>query len=245
MSGVRLANTVGPVVYTSDYPIFSVTVDIVCLTVRHDSFQVLLVERGSDPFEGQLALPGGFVEIDEELEHAARRELREETSVDAPYLIEQLATYGTPDRDPRGRMVSIAHLVIAPDLGEAAGGTDAAAAGWYEVPDLLADPGALAFDHHRILSDAVDRARSKLEWSPLASLFCRDEFTIAELRHVYETIWGLRLDPANFHRKVTSAEGFLVETGEQTDRGGGRPAKLYRRGSAERIHPPLTLRATA
>ena len=80
--------------YTSDYPIFSVTVDVVCLTVRRDSFQVLLVERGSDPFEGQLALPGGFVEIDEELEHAARRELREETSVDAPYFIEQLATYG-------------------------------------------------------------------------------------------------------------------------------------------------------
>ena len=230
-------------VYTSDYPIFSVTVDVVCLTVRRDSFQVLLVERGSDPFEGQLALPGGFVEIDEELEHAARRELREETSVDAPYFIEQLATYGTPDRDPRGRMVSIAHLVIAPDLGEASGGTDAAAAGWYDVPDLLADPKTLAFDHHRILSDAVDRARSKLEWSPLAPGFCRDEFTIGELRHVYETIWGLRLDPANFHRKVTSAKGFLVETGEQTDRGGGRPAKLYRRGSAERIDPPLTLRA--
>ena len=232
-------------VYTSDYPIFSVTVDIVCLTVRHDSFQVLLVERGSDPFEGQLALPGGFVEIDEELEHAARRELREETSVDAPYLIEQLATYGTPDRDPRGRMVSIAHLVIAPDLGDASGGTDAAAAGWHDVPDLLADPKTLAFDHHQILGDAVDRARSKLEWSPLATLFCRDEFTIGELRHVYETIWGLRLDPAKFQRQVTSAKGFLVETGEQTDRGGGRPAKLYRRGSAERIDPPLTLRANA
>ena len=105
---------------------------------------------------------------------------------------------------------------------------------------MLDDPKALAFDHHRILSDAVDRARSKLEWSPLASLFCRDEFTIGELRHVYETIWGLPLDPASFHQKVTSAQGFLVEAGEQTDRGGGLPAKLYRRGSAERIHPPLT-----
>ena len=113
------------------------------------------------------------------------------------------------------------------------------------MPELLGDPKALAFDHHRILSDAVDRARSKLVWSPLAASFCRDEFTIGELRHVYETIWGLRLDPANFHRKVTRAEGFLVETGKQTDRGGGRPAKLYRRGSVERINPPLTLRATA
>jgi len=231
-------------VYTSEYPIFSVTVDVVCLTVRRDSFQVLLVERGSDPFEGQLALPGGFVEIDEELEHAARRELQEETSIDGKYLIEQLATYGTPDRDPRGRMVSIAHLVIAPELGEAVGGDDAAAAGWYDVPELLADPKALAFDHHLILSDAVDRARSKLEWSPLAPMFCPSEFTIDELRHVYETIWGLLLDPASFDEKVTNTEGFLVETGELTDRGGGRPAKLYRRGAAERIHPPLNLRGT-
>ena len=230
-------------VYTSEYPIFSVTVDVVCLTLRRDSFQVLLVERGSEPFEGQLALPGGFAEIDEELEHAARRELREETSVDAPYLIEQLATYGAPDRDPRGRTVSVAHLVIAPDLGEAVGGDDAAAAGWYDVPELLADPKALAFDHHLILSDAVDRARSKLAWSPLALQFCRPEFTIGELRNVYETIWGLKLDPASFDEKVTTAEGFLVETGEQTDREGG-PERLYRQGPAERIHPPLSLRGT-
>ena len=239
---VRVTQYGRVVVYTSDYPIFSVTVDVVCLTVRNDSFQVLLVERGSDPFEGRLALPGGFVEIDEELEHAARRELQEETSIEAPYLIEQLATYGTPDRDPRGRMVSIAHLVIAPDLGEAVGGTDAAAAGWYDVPDLLDDPKALAFDHHRILGDAVDRACSKLAWSPLATKFCPPEFTIDELRRVYETIWGLQLDPANFDREVFGAEGFLVESGEQTDGGGGSPAKLYRKGSAERIHPPLNLR---
>ena len=150
-------------VYTSDYPIFSVTVDVVCLTVRRDSFQVLLVERGSDPFEGKLALPGGFVEIDEDLEDAARRELREETSVDAPSVIEQLGTYGTPGRDPRGRMVSIAHLVIASETGEAVGGSDAAAAGWYDVAEVLADPTSLAFDHDQILRDAVDRARSKLE----------------------------------------------------------------------------------
>ena len=229
-------------VYTSEYPIFSVTVDVICLTVRRDSFQVLLVERGSEPFKGQLALPGGFAEIDEELEDAARRELQEETSVDAPYYMEQLATYGAPDRDPRGRTVSVAHLAFAPDLGEAVGGTDAAAAGWYGVTEILDGRTALAFDHDQIVRDAVDRARSKLEWSPLAPMFCRPEFTIGELRHVYETIWGLRIDPANFHRKVTRAEGFLVETGELTDRGGGRPAKLYRRGSAERIHPPLNLR---
>jgi 8-oxo-dGTP diphosphatase len=232
-------------VYTSDYPIFSVTVDVVCLTVRDASFQVLLVERGGEPFKGQLAFPGGFAEIDEDLESAARRELHEETGLDAPHFIEQLATYGAPDRDPRGRTVSVAHLVISPDLGEPVGGSDAAAAGWYDVPGLLADESSLAFDHHQILTDAVDRARSKLEWSPVAPLFCRPEFTVGELRGVYETIWGLRLDPANFHRKVTGAEDFLVETGEQSDRAGGRPAKLYRRGPADRIHPPLNLRGAA
>ena len=219
--------------------------DVVCLTIRRDSFQVLLVERGSEPFEGQLALPGGFAEIDEELEHAARRELREETSIDAAYFIEQLATYGTPDRDPRGRTVSVAHLVIARDLGEAVGGTDAAAAGWYDVTEVLGGRKPLAFDHDRILRDAVDRARSKLEWSPLAPLFCRPEFTIGELRHVYETIWGLELDPADFERKVTTAEGFLVETGELTDRGGGPRRSSTGKVRPERIHPPLNLRRSS
>jgi 8-oxo-dGTP diphosphatase len=233
------------VVYTSDYPIFSVTVDVVCLTVRDDAFQVLLVERGADPFEGRLAFPGGFVEIDEDLEDAARRELREETDVDAPRRIEQLATYGRPGRDPRGRTVSIAHLVIAAEMGEATGGSDAADAGWYDVTALLGEPDALAFDHAEILADAVERARGKLEYSPIAADFCAEEFTIDELREVYELVWGVHLDPADFHRKVTGAEGFLVEVDGTTDRGDGRPAQLYRRGVAERIHPPLDLRATA
>ena len=230
-------------VYTSEYPIFSVTVDVVCLTVRDGSFQVLLVERGGEPFQGTLAFPGGFVQIDEDLEAAARRELREETRIEAPRRIEQLATYGRPDRDPRGRTVTIAFVAVAADMGEATGGSDAAAAGWYDVAGLLDDPSALAFDHAEILADAVERARGKLEYSPIAADFCAEEFTIGELRQVYEVIWGLRLDPANFHRKVTRAEGFLTEADGTTDRSGGRPAQLYRRGTATRIHPPLNRRS--
>ena len=230
-------------VYTSEYPIFSVTVDVVCLTVRDGEFQVLLVERGGEPFEGELAFPGGFVGIDEDLEDAARRELLEETSVDAPPFIDQLKTYGRPDRDPRGRTVSVAYLAVAPDMGDARGGSDAAAADWYSVAQFLRPrrPRPLAFDHHEILRDAVRRARGRLEYSPLAATFCRPEFTIADLRSVYEAIWGVRLDPANFHRKVTRAAGFLVETGRTAEGGPGRPAQLYRRGKAERIHPPLNL----
>lgn len=228
-------------VYTSEYPIFSVTVDVVCLTVRDDTFQVLLVERGEDPFAGLLALPGGFVGIDEDLATAAHRELKEETGIEAPRFLDQLRTYGAPGRDPRGRTVTVAHLAIAPDLGEAVGGSDAAAADWHAVAPLLADPQALAFDHAEILVDAVERARSRLEWTPLAVDFVAREFTIAELRRVYEVIWDLDLDPANFHRKVTRARGFVEETGRITDGGRGRPAQLYRRGGAERIHPPLNL----
>lgn len=227
------------VVYTSKYPIFSVTVDIVCLTVRDDRFQVLLVRRGGEPFLGRLALPGGFVHIDEDLETAARRELAEETSVTAPRFIEQLATYGAPDRDPRSRTVSVAYLAVAPDLGDAAGGSDAAEADWHDVDELLADPSALAFDHAQILGDAVERARGKLEYFPLAAEFCPPEFTIAELRHIYELVWGVRLDPANFHRKVTEAKGFLTKLSKTTKRGGGRPATLFKRGKATRLHPPL------
>ncbi len=147
-------------VYTSDYPIISVTVDVVCLTGRDEGLQVLLVERGSEPFRGRLALPGGYVEIDEDLEHAARRELREETSVEAPDLLEQLSTYGRPDRDPRGRTVSVAYLALLEEASAAQGGSDAAAADWHPVDGLMADPDALAFDHAEILADAVRRARA-------------------------------------------------------------------------------------
>lgn len=232
---------VGTVVYTSEYPIFSVTVDVVCLTVRGDEFKVLLVERGGEPFKGELAFPGGFVGIAEDLPAAAVRELREETGIELPEPPEQLKTYGAPDRDPRGRTVTVAYLAVAPDLGEAEGGSDAAAADWHPVLPLLENPKRLAFDHAEILRDAVDRARGRLEYSPLATEFCRPEFTIGELRRVYELIWGLELDPANFHRKVTKAEGFVVETGRTADRGVGRPAQLYERGTARRIHPPLNL----
>jgi 8-oxo-dGTP diphosphatase len=227
------------VAYTSKYPIFSVTVDVVCLTVRDDRFQVLLVQRGEEPFKGGLALPGGFVKIDEDLETAARRELAEETAVTAPRFIEQLATYGDPDRDPRGRTVSVAYLAVAPDLGDAVGGSDAAEADWHGVDDVLADPSALAFDHAQIVADAVERARGKLEYFPLAAEFCAPEFTIAELRHIYELVWSTSLDPANFHRKVSKAKGFLQPLDETTTRGGGRPAFLFRKGEAKRLHPPL------
>jgi len=225
--------------FSSDYPVFYVTVDVVCLTVRDGVFSVLLAERGEGEQKGRWALPGGFVHPDEDLETAARRELEEETGVRAPALLEQLASYGDPGRDPRGRVVSVAHLAVAPDLGDATGGSDATAAAWVSVETALRK--RLAFDHNLILRDGVARARAKLEWSPVAASFCPPEFTVADLRGVYEAVWGARLDPANFHRKATGARGFLVPLGRTAGGGRGRPAQLYRVGSATRIHPPLTI----
>jgi 8-oxo-dGTP diphosphatase len=219
------------------FPPFAVTVDLVIFTVRDGRLHVLLVKRGEAPFKNQWALPGGFVRPHEDLGTAAVRELAEETSlvVDDVHL-EQLATYGAPKRDPRMRVVSVAWLVLAADLPSPTAGTDAADASWRPVDDALA--GRLAFDHAQIIGDGVERARAKLEYSSLGASFCPDEFTVAELREVYETVWGVQLDPRNFHRKVTGTPGFLVETGRTTTRGGGRPAMLYTARDAV-LNPPI------
>jgi 8-oxo-dGTP diphosphatase len=222
------------------YPVFAVTVDLVVLTVREDELSVLLVRRGIEPFKDQWALPGGFVHADEDLAEAARRELAEETGLDGPGgHLEQLATYGTPDRDPRGRVVTAAYLALLPDLPVPMAGSDAAVAAWRPIGQQ-----GLAFDHDRILADGVERARSKLEYSPLATAFCPPEFTVAALRQVYEAVWGESIDPRNFHRKATSTPGFLHPTGHSTEGEPGRPAKLYRRGDAAMLNPPILRRRT-
>lgn len=218
----------------------AVTVDLVVLTVKDDRLLVLAVRRGVAPYKGRWALPGGFVHDDEDLLDAAERELGEETGVGSVRAhLEQLATYGAPGRDPRGRVVTVAYLALVPGLGQAAAGSDAAEASWVPVADLMAGSARLAFDHRRILGDGLDRAGAKLEYSPLGIGFCLDEFTIAELRRVYEAVWGTQLDPRNFHRKVTGTPGFVTATGRTTARDGGRPAQLYRGGAAALLHPAM------
>jgi len=220
---------------------FAVTVDLVVFTIRDERLCVLAVRRGGAPYRGRWALPGGFVEEDEGLLDAARRELAEETGLDDLSVhLEQLATYGSPKRDPRTPVVSVAHLALAAALPDPAAGTDAADARWRPVEELLTDRSRLAFDHGLILEDGLERARAKLEYSPLATAFCAEEFTVAELRRVYEVVWGVELDPRNFHRKVTGSPGFLAPTGRRTTHNGGRPAQLYRRGGATLLNPPIT-----
>lgn len=222
------------------YPPFAVTVDLVVLTIRDDRLCALVVRRGAQPHRGRWALAGGFVRPDEDLDAAARRELAEETGLrDGSVHLEQLASYGDPGRDPRMRVVTVAYLALAPDLPIPRAGTDTVDAKWEPVNALLAEPDRLAFDHHRILADGLERARAKLEYTPLATAFCPGEFTVAELRRVYELVWDTPIDPRNFHRKVTGVADLLAATGTTTSRDGGRPAQLYRRGTATLLHPPM------
>ena len=215
-----------------------VTVDLVVLTIGADDLQVLLIKRAIPPYRGRWALPGGFVRPHEDLTQAAWRELADETGV-GQYVhkghLEQLATYGKPRRDPRGRVVTVAYLALLPDLPAPVAGSDAKAAAWYPTTGL---PG-LAFDHDRILADGIERARSKLEYTPLATAFCPAEFTVAQLRDVYQAAWGVPLDPRNFHRKVTTTAGFVEPLGRTTEGDRGRPAQLYRRGPADVLYPPM------
>ena len=223
---------------TPPRPNAAVTVDLVVLTIRADVLVVLAVRRAAPPYRGRWALPGGLVRDDEDLVDAAARELQDEAGLGVVRAhLEQLRTYGAPRRDPRGRVVTVAYLALVPEVGEPVAGSDAAA--WVPVAELLGDRRRLAFDHHGILADGVERARAKLEYTPLAAAFCGERFTIAELRRVYEIVWATSLDPRNFHRKVTGTPGFVVETGDTTTRDGGRPARLFRPGHATLLHPAM------
>ncbi|GAB1824402.1 NUDIX hydrolase [Herbidospora sp. RD11066] len=228
-----------------DAPTVPLAVDLVILTLRDARLHVLLIERGVEPFRGALALPGGFLShLEEDLLAAAHRELSEEAGLaDVPHL-ETLGVYGEPGRDPRGRVVSVAYLAISPRLPDPVAGTDAAGASWTPVDDVLSSRLELAFDHRRIVTDGVERARGKLEHSALATAFCGETFTISELQEVYEAVWGVRLDPRNFYRKVKHAKGFIVPAGPMRRTETGRPARLFRAGPVQMLNPPM-VRSTA
>ncbi|WP_328300499.1 NUDIX hydrolase [Streptomyces sp. NBC_00435] len=222
-------------------PSVLLTVDLVILTLRESRLHVLLVERGENPFRGMLALPGGFLNHDgEEILDAAHRELTEETALTSGWVhLEQLAVYGDSGRDPRGRVISAAHLAIAPGLPDPVAGTDATDAAWIPADAVLSGEVALAFDHRRITADGIERARTKLEFSALATAFCQESFTIVELQQVYEAVWGTTLDTRNFYRKVQAAKGFIVPIATDRRTTGGRPARLYRAGPKTVLFPPL------
>lgn len=218
----------------------AVAVDVALLTVSDGIFSILLVQPEARGTEGMWALPGGRVHDDENLDDAAQRFLTEHAGVEAPEAhLEQLRTYGEPERDPRARVVSVAYIALtpAPRLPDDPDRVDL-----FPIDHLGTSAGPdLAFDHDRIVPDAVERARAKLEYTPLATAFVAEPFTLADVRRVYEAVWGVPLDPGNFRRKILSTADFVVPTEQTAPPGpeGGRPARLYRRGTARLLHPAM------
>lgn len=210
-------------------PEFLVTVDIAIFAIVGDDLSVLMIRRRDEPFQGGLALPGGFVEEGEDLADAASRELCEETGV-AAAMIDQYGVYGAPGRDPRGRVVTIAHLAVLPEAVRARAGDDAADAMWVPVFPLITGRRRIAFDHKQLLRDAVDSLRGRLASTTIATAFCGEEFTLSQLRKVYEVVLGQSLDPGNFQRKMRSTEDFIADTGRTrpSPAGRGRPAAVFR-----------------
>ena len=206
----------------TDYPRPSVAVDLIILTIAENDLQVLLIRRKQAPFAGRWALPGGFVEMNESLEDAAARELKEEVGVERVYL-EQLYTFGEPKRDPRGRVISVAYFALIDAEGQRiVAASDAADAAWHSV----FQPPRLAFDHRKVLDYAVSRLRNKLEWTTVGYELLPKRFTLSELQRVYEIILQRPIDKRNFRKKVL-AQGQLRELDETRADGAHRPAKLY------------------
>jgi 8-oxo-dGTP diphosphatase len=204
----------------------SVAVDLVVLTLRAGALSVLLIQREDEPHRGAWALPGGFIQYGEELEGAAYRVLSDEASLGIGAVhLEQVRTFGTPGRDPRGHVVSVAFMALGADLPDPRRGEDVADARWWALSDL--DGITLAFDHATVLEASIERARSKLEYTTLAVTF------------LPESVWGRTLDAGNFHRKATRSEGFLEELDRHAAPTGGRPARLYRAGTGTSLVPPL------
>jgi 8-oxo-dGTP diphosphatase len=225
----------------SQFPAFAVTVDAVILTMSDGRLHVLLVRRGVPPFEGMWAIPGGFKPPDETLDEAAQRELAEETGVHGGSVLRQFGAYGDPGRDPRMNVVTVAYLAVFREVGELVARTDAADAALVPVSDVLDGTIDLAFDHARIVRDAVERVRVDLERTGIATAFLGSTFTLAELRAVYEAVWGVRLDAANFRRSVLTDDGWVVATGRRARPGsaGGKPAELYRAGRMWKHGSPI------
>lgn len=208
--------------HTYQYPRAALTVDCVVFGLDEGELKILLIERALNPFKGRWALPGGFVRVDETVDEAARRELVEETGLKDVFL-EQLYTFGAVERDPRERVVSVAHYALVKLSGHSAkAATDAAKAQWFPVSKLP----KLAFDHAEILRTALARLQGKVRYQPIGFELLPAKFTLSQLQHLYEAVLGTQIDKRNFRKKVLSF-GLLVPLKETQMVGRHRPAQLF------------------
>ena len=208
--------------YNYQYPHPAVTTDVVIFTIHDERLELLLIRRASEPFRDCWALPGGFVDIDEDLDACALRELEEETGVTGVYL-EQLYTFGAPNRDPRERVISVAYYaLVPPDRVRIRAASDARDVAWFQLDQLP----RLGFDHEQIVDMAHARLASKLQYSTIALQFMPEHFTLGELQKVYETILGEPLDKRNFRKRLMALD-CLKDTGQSRRNGNHRPARLY------------------
>ncbi|SEM22486.1 8-oxo-dGTP diphosphatase [Stigmatella aurantiaca] len=209
--------------YTYEYPRPAVTVDCVVFGLDEEDLKVLLIQRGAEPFAGKWALPGGFVQMDESLEEAARRELEEEAGI-RPSHLEQLYTFGAPGRDPRGRVITVAYFVLVKlsDYRPRAS-SDAREAAWFSVWDTP----KLAFDHAEVLTTALQRLKGKVRYQPIGFELLPPKFTLTQLQRLYETVLERQLDKRNFRKKILAMD-LLEELDEVEQDVSHRAARLYR-----------------
>jgi 8-oxo-dGTP diphosphatase len=209
--------------FTYSYPRPALTVDCVVFGFDEGELKVLLIERAIEPFKGRWALPGGFVRVDETIDQAARRELKEEAGLKNVFL-EQLYTFGAVNRDPRERIVSVAYYALVKLAAyDTKAATDAAEAGWFAISKLP----RLAFDHADILATALGRLKGKVRYQPIGFELLPPRFTLSQLQHLYEAVLESDLDKRNFRKKVLSF-GLLVPLKEAQMTGRHRPAQLFR-----------------
>ena len=217
--------------FSYPYPHPAVTTDVVVFTIREGRLSILLVKRANPPHQGEWALPGGFLDIDEDLDACAARELEEETGISGVYL-EQLYTFGATHRDPRERVISVTYYALVPQdaLAVPRAASDASDVGWH----AFEDPPELAFDHAQIIEMAHGRLVAKLDYSTIAFQFMPETFTLSELQCVYQALLNQPLDKRNFRKRILSL-GLIEDTGNLSRNGKHRPARKYRARHPKRV----------